>query len=146
MGMKVEGVDALKFLIQQGGERAVKGAYKAMLEEAQEIVSLAKRQAPVDTGDLERSIKVKEIAAVRSSKGQFGRKSIEVGVDATTGRLSEYYYIVHEYYQFLGPRSQEKQNRDRSVFVGYKYLERAVDTVSKGMMRRIVTKVREELY
>ena len=162
MGVEVEGVETLMYLLQQNGAKAVRGAAQQMRVEAEDIRDLARRMAPVDEGDLEAAIRVVATGGGRSEEtGRFVRKSyvIEVNGDHPAGisregresTVGDYAYLMHEYqapygnvYR-LGKKSREKQNSDPSVIVGGKYLERAVDQISQGMIGRIIRAVYDEL-
>lgn len=162
MGVEVEGVETLMYLLQQNGAKAVRGAAQQMNREAHDIRDLARRFAPVDEGDLEASIRVVDQGGGRDEEtGRFVRKSYVVEVDGDypagtnkegrTTTVGDYAYLMHEYqvpfgtvYR-LGKRSQAKQDSDPSVIVGGKFLERAVDEVSQGMIGRIIRAVANEL-
>lgn len=159
MGVIVEGVEELMWRLRQGGQRAVKGAINQMREEALDIRDLAREMAPVDEGDLERSIKVREEGGGRGEGGRFTQKTlvIEIDGDVPAGKnklgetvtVGDYAYIMHEYLTpfgryGLGPRSQAKQDGS-NVLVGGKFLERAVAQQSQGLVNRIVEAVREEM-
>jgi hypothetical protein len=156
MAVDVEGVEELLFLLKQGGEKAVRGAYQQMVQEGTQIRDLARKMAPVDEGDLESAIKIRSVGGGRNSKGQFAKKEIEIYVDDAQptsdgkGTVGEYAYIMHEHlapygvYK-LGIRSQEKQLANPDVMVGGKFLERAVDEIGQGLLNRVIEAVTKGL-
>lgn len=149
MSVTIEGTDNLGVLLQQVGERAVRGIFTQMKVEAEKIAEKARENAPVDHGDLEKAIKVRETGGGRNDLGQFARKGVEVYVDGTLpahdskGRerpgktVADYMWEMHEHLTpagplQLGPKSQEKDGGSGKV--GGKYLERAADDVEKEML------------
>lgn len=159
MGVKVEGVEELMFLLRQNGQKAVRGAFSQMRTEATGIRDLARQMAPVDEGDLEAAIVTREVGG-RDSAGRFAQKQIviEVDGDAPAGADREgnvrtvgaYAYLMHEHLTpfgpyGLGPRSRLKQSSNPSVMVGGRFLERALAERERGLMGRIIERVRREL-
>lgn len=159
MGVEVDGVEKLMFLLRQGGSRAVKGAFQQMKKEGEKIADLARLMAPVDEGDLEKAIQTRAVGGGRSEGGQFAQKQIIIEIDGDRpagvnreGQISvvgDYAYLMHEHltpfgHYRLGPRSQAKQ-AGSSVMVGGKYLERAVAEVEKGLINRIIGAVQDGL-
>jgi hypothetical protein len=160
MGVKVEGAEQLMFLLKQGGSKAMKGALDQMRVEAKEMAELAREMAPVDEGDLEKAIKVRETGGGRGSSGQFRRKELVIEVDGDmpagtnkegqTVTVGDYAYEIHEHMApagtryNLGPKSRAKQASQRTV-VGGKYLERALVEKEKGLVNRVVEAVTDAL-
>jgi hypothetical protein len=154
MSVTIEGTDNLGVLLQQVGEKAVRGIYAQMKVEAEKLAEKARENAPVDHGDLEKAIKVREAGGGRNDRGQFARKSIEVYVDETlpahdsNGRerpgktVGDYAWEMHEHLTpagplQLGPKSQEKDGGSGKV--GGKYLERASDEIEKELLANLTT-------
>lgn len=160
MGVEVEGTEQLIFLLKQGGAKAMKGAIEQMRKEGAEMRDLAREMAPVDEGDLEKAIKMRETGGGRTGTGQFRRKEIVIEVDGDmpagtnkegkTVTVGDYAYEIHEHMtpagtRFrLGPKSRAKQD-GQSTIVGGKYLERAVVEKEKGLVNRVVEAVSEAL-
>lgn len=160
MSFKVEGLDLVKFMISQGGEKAIKGAIDHMRVEANAMAELARRQAPVDEGNLEDAIIVRDDGGGRDNAGRFQRKTVVVEVDNnktvvdSSGRaklVGDYAWVMHEHltpasneYQ-LGKLSLAKQAANPDVIVGGKFLERAVEEVSKGLMDRMAAAIAKTL-
>lgn len=153
MGVEVNGVEKLLYLLSQGGTKAQKNAFRAMQKEGEEMADLARKMAPIDHGDLEKAIRTRSIGGGRNARGQFTRKEvvIEVDGDQPAGEkgktVGDYAYLIHEHmapfgtrYK-LGKRSQAKQNGQPNVIVGGGYLERAVAEKEKGLVNRIVRAV-----
>jgi len=148
MGMEVEGVERLQFLLTQLGDKATEGVAAQMKKEAYAIRDLARKYAPIDHGNLEEAIKVETLGGGRDNAGRFARKSYSVFVDLDMkghdGRdIRRYAYLMHEHLTpygpyNLGPNSQAKQEGQNEM-VGGMYLERAAaDIASSGMMNRLI--------
>jgi hypothetical protein len=147
MSVTIEGTANLGVLLEQVGEKAVRGVFAQMKVEAEKLAESAREKAPLDHGDLEKAIKVRESGGGRNEMGQFARKSVEVYVDDTmpvTDRpghtVGEYAYEMHEHLTpagplQLGPRSQDKDG-GRGV-VGGKYLERAADEIETELLAKL---------
>lgn len=148
MGMTLEGADALRALLTQGGERATKGVFEQMRKEAESIKKLAQKYAPVDHGNLEDAIKVNVIGGGRNARGQFQRKAFEVFLDMNARgykgeSISTYAYRMHELLLPYGAGGFNlgKKSRDKDAgqgIVGGRFLERATAEVSKGIMNRLI--------
>jgi hypothetical protein len=137
MGMKIfDGTNSGAF-IRNDLERTNRAALKAMREGAEKVVDLARKQAPIDEGNLEEAITSEE-----SRTGINGRTVIAVGVNEDVevmhrpGKtVGDYATEMHEglypgsKYD-LGPRSQDKQRANPDIMVGGKFLERAVDELA----------------
>lgn len=126
--------------IERIGGEAANGASKAMQSGADEILKRAKDYAPVDTHDLEKSIKMD--IDDRDSLGRFKRKAFYIYVDEADDRVGEYAMTMHEElapygsgFYHLGKGSQEK-DAGRGV-VGGKFLERAVEEMSDHIIRDV---------
>lgn len=162
MGVQVEGIDLLMFRLRRGGAKAQKGLSQAMLQEAMDIRDLARQMAPVDEGDLERAIKVRQPPGTRQrdALGRFVSASFIIEVDgdepAGTNRegkvttVGDYAYVMHEHLApfgtyNLGKRSRAKQAANPGVMVGGKYLERAVAEIEQGLVNRLIEAVSDEI-
>lgn len=156
MSITVTGIDELRYLLEQGGQKAVRGVVDQMRKEAEAIQKLAQEMAPLDLGNLEEAIKVRELGGGRSRMGRFQKKSFEVFVDGDMPvperpgkHISDYAWEMHQHltpYGFLklGKHSQAKQEGSKEV-VGGGYLERAVQKVSERMMGRLIDVARSLL-
>jgi len=148
MGMTLEGADELRALLTQGGERVTKGIVEQMHKEAKAIQKLAQQYAPLDHGNLEKAIKIAALGGGRDGRGRFQRKSFEVFLDMNARgykgeAISTYAYRMHELLLPYGAGGFNlgKKSRDKDAgrgIVGGRFLERAVDEVSKGMMNRLI--------
>lgn len=155
MGMQLEGADELAILLQQAGAKATRGVLDQMRKEAIAIQRLARKFAPLDHGPLEDAIKVRTTGGGREESGRFARKALEVFIDmdaeAHDGRtVGQYAYVMHELLQpfgaggfKLGPKSRLKQKGQQEV-VGGRFLERAAEEVSRGLMNRLIEVARRE--
>lgn len=131
-------VDSLTMTLTQIGERAIRGISDVMKEEGEKIRDLARANAPVDEGDLERAIKME---AERT--GINGRTQVYVYVDeSVTGEdgkeVGEYAKLMHEGLAPYGtglagdvnnpdyPGSKSKLKAAMGYDVGGKFLTRAL--------------------
>lgn len=154
MGVKVSGIEELRLLLEQSGEKAVRGVFNKMVEEAGQIRDLARQYAPVDEGNLEAAIKVEVEGGGRDDRGRFVRKAVAVYIDPNTpaedGKtVGEYAWLMHEHLTPYGPlqlgeRSQAKQS-GQSGMVGGKFLERAASEREKDMVKRLAAEARSYL-
>jgi hypothetical protein len=147
MSITIEESGSLSALIQQVGARAVRGVYAQMKVEAEKVAQKAREFAPVDEGNLEQAIKVREAGGGRNELGQFERKSVEVYVDAQMpvperpGKtVGDYAYEMHEHLTpagplQLGPKSEAKNAGSGQV--GGKYMERAADAVAAEILNSL---------
>jgi hypothetical protein len=145
MGVKVSGIEALIAALSQTGQKAERGVADVMRKGAKEIQDLARRQAPRDTGNLEKAIKVEE-----DRSGKNGRVQVYVYVDGSeadeNGRpIDEYAMQMHEGQYNLGDKSRAKQAADAGAIVGNKFLERAVDKIGPSLTRKVSDAVKETL-
>jgi hypothetical protein len=144
MGVKITGVDTtalrLEALTDQYGDRA----RRALEQGAKDVQELARRQAPVDEGNLEAAIKLDH-----DYQGVNRRKRFFVYIDENMPvpgkpdkRVGDYSVLMHEnlapYGTFqLGPLSEEKQSANPDVIVGGKFLERAGDELADEITERV---------
>lgn len=145
MGVKAIGIEELLFQIKRNGELGAEAALDAMKDEGVLIRDLARKMAPVDTGDLEEAINV-QTKQGRDWRGRFGFANVEIYIDSAANRVADYAYVMHEHlfpygaYK-LGPKSRAKQERNLEVMVGGKFLERAIMQREPGMIDRIAASV-----
>ena len=151
MSLSVDGIAGLAVLLQQTGDRAVKGATSEMRRIAHDLKDIAVLMAPVDEGNLERALEVRELGGGRNERGQFQTKVFEVGVNedivvavdkkGTEKRVGDYAYLIHEnLYPYghwqLGPKSQAK-NGTSEYPVGGGYITRAMEVVDVAVPARM---------
>jgi hypothetical protein len=153
MPVETQGLDNLAILLQQVGEKAVKGAIAAMRTEAETVAMYAREYAPIDHGNLEEAIKVRETGGGRNGAGQFVRKSVEVYVDQDMpvperpGKtVGDYAYEVHEHMEPAGgsmQRGEKSEAKDggRNV-VGGGYMTRAAADAEKHVVAAITAAVK----
>lgn len=103
---------------------------------------LARKMAPIDEGDLESAIQMRETNGGRDSAGRFVRKQFEVYVDGDMvgsdgKRVGDYAAFIHEHLEVygeptyygqprLGKRSLQKQS-GQNYAVGGAFLDRALN-------------------
>lgn len=127
MGAKVKGFEAVKLMLQQGGERATRAARNQMAREAKKIMDLSVLNAPVDKHNLEKAHQV-----VSDYKGVNGRRRYYVAVGGMVDgvNVDKYALRVHEGHGpkpggfGIGPGTIAKAQA-LGRFVGRKFLERA---------------------
>lgn len=112
-------------------------AIKLVLSIGAVIAKESQRRAPVLKGNVVAShrvvLKRRELTAISVA--------VEAGDDSTP-----YIDWLHENRTYkLGPLSQKKQDSDRSVTVGPKFLERAVDELEDDIVKRIADELFGEL-
>lgn len=145
MGLKVEGLGKVLKNFSRTEARVLQGSLDGLRAAAALVVEEARKNAPVDTGELEKAIVANETRE-RTSLGRFGQIKIQVGVDVSLLNLSQhagfdYSIRMHEDPGYkLGPLSEAKQNSSSNT-VGYKYLTRALkdtDAQCKAIMAQAV--------
>jgi hypothetical protein len=138
-GLKVKGVDELKRILKQLGDKAPKEAAKALYVEAQNIMSKSKdKYVPVDTSTLKNSgfVKLPEITG--------NKVSITLGYG---GAASEYALAVHEHLSEHSPQSwiiAESEGDGVNFNVGGpKYLEIPLMNAKRGMAKRLARRIQD---
>lgn len=117
------------------------GSLSALRAMAQLVVEEARRNAPVETHELENAIVAIE-ERERTILGRFGQTTIRVGVDVSKLDLSlhggyDYSIRMHEDSSYkLGPLSEAKQAALGNT-VGYKFLERALQENQEKVQRAV---------
>lgn len=145
MGVRVTGLGKVLANLARTEAKVQAGSLAALRESAKEIRDLARLNAPVDTGDLEKAIVTIEVRE-RTALGRFGQTTIEVGVDPSKLNLEEhggfdYSIPMHEGVYNLGPKSEAKQS-GQAEQVGPKYLERALKALQAKIRRNMEDAVR----
>ncbi|QOC57874.1 putative tail component [Pseudomonas phage phiK7B1] len=149
MGLKVSGYDRVRKNFARTEQKAKAGSLQGLRDAAQIVVEEARKNAPIDTGDLEKAIVAVE-SRERTSLGRFGQTQIQVGVDISKLKLEEhggYDYSVkmHEDPNYnLGPLSRAKQESSSNT-VGYKYLARALKDKTKEARAAIEAAIRRAM-
>lgn len=145
MGVKIRGLDALTSVLSRIGETTSDKERKLVDSFAEKIVARAKQYAPVDEGNLEKSI-----VAERTRTGINGRIISKIGVDVSklgpgwAVRGYRYHVRMHEdpTVSGKGDKSRDKA-RDLGVMVGYKYMARALEDFRQPMMEAAKKLARE---
>ncbi|MBA8881726.1 HK97 gp10 family phage protein [Phyllobacterium myrsinacearum] len=114
------------------GQRVVENARKTMHASAGRIVQEAKLNTPVDTHDLEQSIRIEK------SYGTAGR--LQIDIVAGGGHIDAYAAEVHENYnpEHAGEGTKEKMRQNPGRLIGEKYLDRAVEDEEGKLNARII--------
>lgn len=133
-------------------EKATKAALRQLKKEALIVEDVAKKMAPVDFGDLENAIKMKQVDVGRDSGGRFQKNQFVIGLDPnypckdpkdpSGKRVGDYALVVHEYLPWgtdqkvpapwgglwgLGEKSLAKQARVAPLEVGGGFMYRAFE-------------------
>ena len=140
MAVVVTGMEGLLVSLNNIADRSSRGARSELQKGAIEIRNLARRMAPVDEGNLEESIKE------GSFRGVDGRNVYTVEVDETVvsstgGVVGDYAERMHEGDYHLGLKSEVKQAGNPDIYVGRKFLERAMEDLDDEIKRKVEAKV-----
>lgn len=133
MGIRIadDSLQNVILMIQQIGDKAKSEVLKGMRKEAEVIAEIAQMNAPVELGNLEDAIHVKEEKV---------GKRIAVFVEASgtiRGRnVDEYAWVMHEGFYKLGEASIRKGQTLGRV-VGRKFLERAANEHLPVMIKKL---------
>jgi len=120
MGLKIIGLDAVAAMIKNDADKATQAARRRMRVEAQRIMELSQKNAPVDEGNLEAAHHI-----VTERDDRFRKtETVEVGGTVHGVDVDRYALVMHEAEYHLGPKSLAKQAGSGRM-VGRKYLERA---------------------
>jgi len=120
---QIEGLKELEQkLIDLGRKDAQKVMKRALRKAAGPVAAAAKSLAPVRTGALQRSIKI------RAGKSGKGRVSIIVGTAKKWFTGAFFYAAFQEFTHYIGSR---KLGNKRHVYQGLHFMERAFDS-TKG--------------
>ena len=161
MAVKITGdMNLLKLMIERDGNSAFAASLKVMDEKADEIVQLAKDNAPVDKHNLEEAIfRTPEKVTVEDSHfrnpstGQFVKQKITIGVkdemaDKTTGErvnIAQYKVVMHESDRAGHGSSENDKKRAEGKNPGNKYLERAFNEIDPTIEPTMIAKVRASI-
>lgn len=148
---------AIKTMIEQDGDRAYRATLDQMDESADQMVMLAKQNAPVDRYNLENAIgrtNAHEKGVSRKVRdpitGQYKPYKIEVYVadeiaDEETGamvNIKGYAVIMEESDRYNSSREGNRAKRAAGGDPGRKYMERAKVEVDSHIVEKIRAKVR----
>lgn len=151
---------AIKAMIELDGDRAYRATLDQMDMSADEMVMLAKQNAPVDRYNLENAIgrtNAREKGVSRSVRdpitGQYVPYKITVSVagevvDEETGamvNIKSYAVIMEETDRYNGSREGNRAKRAAGGDPGRKYMERAKVEVDSHIVEKIRAKVRSAL-
>ena len=151
---------AIKTMIEQDGDRAYRATLDQMDRSADEMVTLAKQNAPVDRYNLENAItrtNAREKGGTRKVRdpitGQYLPSKVTVYVadeiaDEETGamvNIKGYAVIMEESDRYNGSREGNMAKRAAGGDPGRKYMERAKVEVDSQIVEKIRAKVRRAL-
>lgn len=151
MGMKITGIAGVLAELRNIADIVPANARKTMHRQADVIVKEAKLNTPVDTHNLEESIR-----KVVSYEGVKGRLKIEVEAGGMVNGVNVDLYAmeVHEAYETSiapngpGPGTRAKMAANPGRLIGSKFLERAAESVEKklrpSMIQAIIRGIRGE--
>lgn len=151
MSFETQGIEQLRLELLKLAE-VPNVATEELKNCAVEVRDLARKMAPVDEGNLEKAIKIRNQGAERNSKGQFfkgGQRKYVIYIDNSMpvperdGKVvGDYAWLMHEHLTPFGPfklgdKSREKQASDPKVMVGGKFLERAGEELRDHINSRL---------
>ena len=143
--MKVIGAAAVIAELRNIAEVVPDNARKVMHRGADRIVKEAKLNTPVDTHNLEESIR-KEVDR-EATGGKRLKIDIAVGGIVDGVNVDEYAAEVHEAYETSvapngpGPGTKEKMQANPGRQIGSKFLERAVETEQPKFIKALIDAV-----
>jgi len=140
--MKVTGVNKTILSLRHIGDRVVDKARKTMHRAAKRIQKRAEEYAPVDEGDLQRSIYIESTYVGNNRRLQINLQ-IRPADAAADPRLGIYSVIMHEGEYQLGPKSAAK-DAGRGV-VGPRFLTRAANWEEEKLNAAMTAAIKEEL-
>ncbi len=144
MALKIKGIDATLSTFREIDRRFTEEAGAAVEKGAKDIAALARKYAPIDKGDLERSIRAQRVNDGRSTKWR-----VKVGGTQGGRNVSEYALAAHEGFSTnrkswsLGKKSKAKAAA-LGVPVGPGYLRRAFTQLSPSISKAISEGLRAE--
>ena len=133
-------IEGILARLQQVGEGAIKAVNDGMEAAMKKVQQEAIARAPVDTGDLENSIKIAN-AGLRKHWIVYVDDSV---FDASRIHDPDYAMIMHESEYNLGPKSAAKAQSNNKP-VGRKYLEGAFHEVMNTTMPDLQARLQEAL-
>lgn len=140
MGLRITGLSTVIANMRRTEEKVGAESLSALRNGADLLVKMARRNAPIDEGDLESAIVAIE-SRNRTALGRFGATNIQVGVDPSLLDLEsrkgfDYSIPMHESTYNLGPLSEAKQAGQQEI-VGPKYLERAMTELQDKIRQKV---------
>jgi hypothetical protein len=155
MPLKVTGIIDTQTMLLNVDTTAKKRVRAMLIRRAYNIRDMARKMAPVDTGDLEKGIKIAgDVSGARDALGRFSRVEVEVYIDMNAPvadrpgkKLGDYAYEMHEHLTpygrlQLGEKSRAKQGGS-DVTVGGGFLERAAEMFEKAIDEELLDIVRD---
>jgi hypothetical protein len=155
MGVKITGITEVENIALRVETDLKRRVFETLNRKAIEVRDLAIKMAPVDEGNLEGAIKVREAGVSRGSDGTFTKGVSEVYIDMDMpvphrpGKtVGDYAYEMHEHlFPFgpynLGDLSEAKQSTNGGILVGGKFMERAALEVESGIDAALAALVKE---
>ena len=146
MGLEVRGISAVSSMLSNQHKKTNPRALDAMRGGAKEILELAKKQAPVDEGNLEDALELQEDRFGLNTRTRITifvneSKALPHRPDKTVG---DYATRMHDGQYNLGKDSLAKQRANGQV-VGPKYLERAVQKLEKEIIQSVMLAIKGSL-
>lgn len=139
VSLNAEGIEAVILRLRNLAQTVPDNARKVMHRGADRIVKEAKLNVPVDTHNLEESIR-KEV-----DYGFRGRLKIDItcGGEVNGVNVDQYAVIVHENYEGMlkhgpGPGTLAKMAANPGRIIGSKFLERALEAERDKLNRAMI--------
>lgn len=141
--MKIYGDQQLIAKLRNLAEKVPANARKVMHRQSAAIVDRAKLFAPVDDQELEDLIHAEKGYESR------GRLKIDIVVGGTVRGVDvdRYALLIHENYESMkpGPNTEAKRAANPGVYVGGKFLERAVDESAPKLEKAMIRQIMEDM-
>jgi hypothetical protein len=150
--VKVSGVGSVMASFRSIATKVPDRARKVMHRSADRVVKLAKLMVPEDTGNLMESIRIESVYVMGGGHGRLQinvivGNQIVVNSNGETVDLNDYALKIHELYGMMspGPRTREKQNANPEIYVGERFLTRAIDAERPRLNAEMVRIVEETI-
>lgn len=141
--MTITGADELTAQLRYLAQKVPAGARKVMHRQSEIIVEEAKLNAPVDTHELEDSIRLDKGYEDR------GRLKIDIVVGGMVRGVDvdQYAMLIHENYESMkpGPGTIAKRAANPGRYVGGKFLERAVDAQMPKLQKAMIVGIMKDM-
>ncbi|MGZ8497413.1 MAG: HK97 gp10 family phage protein [Candidatus Binatia bacterium] len=147
MGVKIKGLNHLLASLANTAERSSRGSREALEKGAEDIKDLARLYAPVDQKNLEKSIKTGKFKDStnhgRNTYTVFVDEDMSAGPNKKVGDYADEMHELHGIDYQPGDKTIAKQNANPGVYVGRKFLERALDDKRDEIGRKVEEKLKQ---
>lgn len=149
MGVVLSGFKPLEVYLRNIAERSSRGAREELEQGALDIKKLARLYVPEDTTALKQSILLgSEIHGFTKKVNGRNVYTVEVDMNMPDGHnghqvVGDYADMVHEHYQIMkaGKNTVDKRAANPGVYIGEKFLERAMEDLNDDIKRKVEARV-----